>query len=485
MRSKSGFDQAGTIAHQLIGASKQPTIAIIGGGVSGTLVAVHLLKKATAPLHIKLIERRSQLGAGMAYGTHYDCHLLNVPANKISAFPDDPNHFVRWLHQSIDRSLLPTAFVSRKLYGQYIQSLLQAAIAQAASEVRLEQITDEVLSIKLDGNRLVVFLRNGEAQRVDQAVLALGNLPPQTPTLANPRFYQSPRYIPSAWSDRDLSRLDPTQPVLLLGSGLTAVDVVLTLRQQSHRGPIHLVSRRGLLPRSHQATVARSIDWSELTALPLTTRRLVQQVRKQIDRAIEEGYDWRTVIDALRPQTQTLWQNLPLAEKQRFLRHVRAYWECHRHRMAPSIAQQIEAWLKDGVVQLHAARIQTCNEDATGVNVVMRKRGKANLQTLQVQAVINCTGPECNYRKSSHPLIMNLLNAELVHPDSLHLGLDVASNGALITAEGNPSTQLYTLGSLKKGLLWETTAVPEIREQAETLAEELLVNVISTISHKA
>lgn len=463
-----------------------PTIAIIGGGLSGALVAIYLLRAATRPLQIKLIERRSQLGMGLAYSTLQDCHLLNVPANKISAFAEAPNHFLDWLHQHVDRSLPASAFVPRKYYGQYIQASLQQAIANAAPQVQVQQITDEAVSIQPDNKQLVIALGKGDRQFADQVVLALGNPPPSPLPFVDPLLRQSLQYICSATSGQRLSCLEPDATVLLVGSGLTAVDVVLTLRHQGHRGVIHLLSRRGLLPRSHQPaaaqptaarlTVLQPTDWHR-AATPLTTRELLQQIRAQINRANATGQDWRSVLDALRPHTQTLWQNLPLAEKRRFLRHVRPYWDVHRHRLAPSIAQQMDVLLQERRIVLHAGRVQSCQADATGVEVLIRERGSTALHQLRVQAVVNCTGSAGDYRQSANPLMVNLLDAGLTRPDPLHLGLDVDTDGAAIAADGTSSSQLYTLGFPKRGLLWETTAIPEIREQARALAKRLMLNL--------
>jgi uncharacterized NAD(P)/FAD-binding protein YdhS len=464
---------------------KRQSIAIIGGGFSGTMVAIHLLKKATIPLDIYLIERNSQLGRGVAYSTQQPCHVLNVPAHKISAFADDPHHFYRWLQRHHDRTIQPDAFVPRYWYGQYMQSILDEANANASSNVYFESIKDEALSIQPKGTNLGIRLQSGNVLSVNQVVLALGNLPPSDPVIADSSFYQSSRYVRSVWSET-LSHLDPEAPVLLIGSGLTAIDTVLSLRQQGHRGTIHLVSRRGLLPQSHRSTSKSTsgnpCSWEIPDSTPVTIRALLKQIRRQVDRAAETGADWQSVIDALRPHTQTLWQALPSIEQQRFLRHVRPYWEIHRHRLAPAISQHLSTLIHAGIVRLHAARIQTYDENPSGVGVTIRHRGSDNLKTLRVQAVINCTGPNCDYCQSSHPLLTSLLVSGLVRSDALKLGLDVAENGAMIAANGIPSSQLYTLGSSCKGLLWETTAVPEIRSQASTLADQLLLNAMSAVS---
>lgn len=455
----------------------QHTIAIIGGGLSGSLVAAHLLRHAIAPLQIKLVERRPLLGRGVAYSTSLDCHFLNVSVGKMSAFADDPQHFLRWLEGVGEFEA--SSFVPRQLYGQYIQTVLEAAEASALAEVRLERLTQEAIALHPDQESLMVCLGNGQRLRADQVVLALGNFPPNNPPIADPSFYLSRRYIGSPWSIAALGWIPVEQPVVLVGAGLTAVDLALALQQQGHKGAIEMVSRRGLLPQSHQLDHHGypdflSLDFLRATEAPKTVRVLMRRLREAVQAASVKGHNWQTVIDALRPQTQTLWRSLSLEEQQRFLRHVKVYWEVHRHRMAPEVGEAIATMIATGQLTVHAGRIQAYQENAEGVDVQVQKRGSTKITTLRASAVINCTGTACQYRKFQHPLITNLLKLGLICPDSLALGLRVAANGALINPKGLVSKQLYTIGSPRRGDLWETTAAPEIREQARHLAEELL-----------
>ena len=447
------------------------TIAIIGAGFSGLMVAVHLLRKATAPLTIQLIERRSPLGQGVAYSTQLDCHLLNVPVGKISAFSEDPTHFLRWLHQQGFTEIAAETFAPRKLYGKYLQATLAAAVQNASPGVQLECLEDEAIALKPDDDRAVVYLSSGKTLTVDRVVLASGNLPPSHPAIEDPTFYQSPRYVRSAWT-AELSQLPADAPVLLIGSGLTAIDTILTLQQQGHQGKIQLVSRRGLLPQSHRSHHA-SINCQLPPEMPKTLRSLLWQFRQTGESVTAQGGDWRQVIDALRPQTQMIWQQLSPTEQRRFLRHLRPYWESHRHRLAPAIAQTIERLQASGQLQQIAGRIQAFQADATGVDVLIRPKGSQALMCLRSHLVINCTGSESDYRKAAQPLIQNLLATGLSRPDRLRLGLEVDATGALINAAGKASSWLYTLGSTQKGRLWETTAVPELREQANQLAQRL------------
>jgi uncharacterized NAD(P)/FAD-binding protein YdhS len=453
--------------------NKTLRIAIIGGGFSGAMVAVHLLKTITSNIVINLIERKSEIGLGVAYGTEFDCHLLNVPAGKISAFSDDPAHFMRWLrHQKITLPNTNT-FAPRQIYGRYIQALLEEAEIFAQSTVRLERFKNEAIDIKTTPEKVTVYLGSGEKLEVDKVVLALGNFPPANPKVKNPTFYSSQRYINSTWSQKWLNLLSADDPVFLIGSGLTALDVVISLYQRKHKGEIYIVSRRGLLPQSHQLGITYQ-SFLNTSQTPQTISNLVRLVRQEVKTIKELGYDWRAVIDALRSQTQIIWQTLPLKEKRRFLRHVRPYWDIHRHRVAPEIGQVIAELIDSEQVVVYAGRIQAFYEDADGVDVEICKRGSENSEILRSAVVINCTGSQSDYRKLQHPLIQNLLASGLIQPHALNLGLNVATNGALVDANGKVSQQLYTIGSARIGELWETIAVPELREQSRLLAQELL-----------
>ncbi|WP_013324829.1 FAD/NAD(P)-binding protein [Gloeothece verrucosa] len=454
--------------------SQPLTIAIIGGGFSGSMVAIHLLKLATGPLTIKFIEPRPRINVGVAYSTPWECHLLNVPAGQMSAFTDQPDHFWCWL-KDIRSTIEKDAFVPRQLYSRYIRFLLAQAQKQANATVKLEWISDEAISVKPDAKQLEVCLSNGEVIPADRVVLALGNFPPSHPHGINASLKESQRYFTSWDVLPILGSLNPKSSILLLGSGLTMMDIVAALNHQGHQGQIYGVSRRGLLPQPHQPTAAYA-DFLENIEPPTTIRGLMRLVRQEIAQADSLGYDWRSVFNALRPHTQTLWQSLPLAEKRRFLRHLRPYWEIHRHRAIPSLVQMLENLMETGQLTLYAGRVQKYQPEGKNINVFVRPRGRKELLQLPVEVVINCTGAECDYRSLKAPIMINLLANGLVRPDPLHLGLDVANHGALINANGKPSEQLYTLGPPQKGCLWETTAVREIRQQAQQLAKILITS---------
>ncbi|MEH2450352.1 FAD/NAD(P)-binding protein [Nostoc sp.] len=460
-------------------------IAIIGGGFSGSLVAANLLRNATMPLSIKLIERNSEIGRGVAYGTPVDSHLLNVPADKMSAFDDQPNHFLNWLHSNGYEQVTPCTFVPRRVYGDYVQATLKAAQVNAAANVQLEKIVDEAIAIETKPDNTIVYLSSGQCLHVQKAVLALGNFPAILPrpiaTLKND-------HVKDAWSADAITDLNSEDAILLVGTGLTMVDAVVALHQQGFQGQIHTVSRHGLMPCSHKSTAAYPA-FIDVETAPKTARGLLHVVRQELREALTQGHassynrenpsnrlaqDWRAVIDAIRPIIPELWQAMPLPEQKRFLRHVKAYWEVHRHRIAEEIAEVLDAAMESGQLIHYAGRIQSCQEFENGVNVKICERGTHKDIILQVKRIVNCTGANCDYLRLQHPLVASLQEQRLIRPNRLSMGIDTARNGALIDADGNASQMLYTLGTPRKGNLWETTAVPEIRVQAASLAQELL-----------
>jgi uncharacterized NAD(P)/FAD-binding protein YdhS len=417
----------------------------------------------------------------VAYGTQFDGHLLNVRAQSMSAYPETPDHFLRWAQKNYDCSVKAGDFLPRRVYGQYVLSLLHEE--RKLHPGQFQCIQDEAVSVARLGRTTEIRLRNGRTIFADKVVLALGNFPPANPHLpgktpASVRYVSNP-WLPSTSIDpaKYADKGDREKSVLLVGSGLTAVDVAIELRARGFEGTIHTLSRRGLLPQTHQAFVPVPLSWNK--NFPRTTRGLLRLIRAEIHAATVQGGNWRAVIDSLRPVTQEIWRSLPRPEQQRFLRHVRPYWEVHRHRVAPSIGAQLASQLLSGQIQIHAGRITAYREDSDGVTVSYRDRKSGKLVQLLVDRVINCTGPDADLRRVDSLLLSNLISQKLACPDSLFLGLAVSENGALIDSTGTPSRFLYTVGSLRKGSLWETTAVPEIRAQVSELATLLSAEYVS------
>lgn len=445
-------------------SANECTVAIVGGGFAGAALALQLLRQPDTNISVDLFEKGQLLGRGVAYGTEDDCHLLNVPCGKMSAFEDDPTHLLRWAKENVDPAVQPDHFLPRKIYGQYIESLLTHALADP-QRFRWRK-GEEVVSVVRDGATAVVQTASGKTVRAHKVVLALGNFRPSNPFLHG-KDKNSRRYIPFAWDRSALDDAAKEDSVLLVGTGLTAVDIAMSLRARGMTGQIHLLSRRGLLPLSHRVHKKYEGEWIDR---PATARGWLKRLRAAALTTEPQGDDWRGVVDSLRPLTQTIWQEFSLAEKRRFLRHVRPYWDVHRHRIAPQVGSAIEKELKSGGIKNHAGRIIEYREDDLGVDVSYRNRRNGEVRTLRVGRVINCTGPETDCRKLNHPLLANLLAQKLVRPDPLFVGLDVSSDGALIEDSGRSSEFLYAIGPARKSLLWESTAVPEIRAQAAEFA---------------
>lgn len=458
------------------------TVAIVGAGFSGTMVAVHLLKNTDRPLTIKLIDS-NDIGKGVAYSTTSNSHLLNVPAAGMSAFPDDSSHLLRWLkfnYHTLKNWLPnepdPSLFIPRLVYGLYIQSVLQEAEATASSYVKLERIIDEVVGIKPQNRGAIVYLKNQDNFAANKIVLAIGN--GATPPPFSLGKFQSdatnislqPSYIRNAWSKDALTGLEADDSVLLIGTGLTMVDMVMSLRDRHHQGKIYAVSRHGLLPLSHQPSQPYPTFLTKNTA-PKTIRELLKSIRYEIKTATKLGYNWHSVIDSLRPVTQQLWQELPTVEKQRFLRHLTRYWDIHRHRFAAEIGEVFDMLIKNHQLIVKAGKICDISEITNGINVTISRR--QHMSIIEVKRLINCTGIQVDYRASKQPLIADLRTQGLICPNPLG-GLYTLPNGAILDAQGQGSSLLYTLGTPRKGDLWETTSVREIRKQAQLLAATIL-----------
>lgn len=448
-------------------------IVIVGGGCSGTLLAAELSAgSGGSPCEVVVIDPAETPGRGVAYGTRCSSHLLNVPAGQMSAYGRRPAHFSAWARRR-DARVSELSFAPRRLYGDYLGAVWQEATrrpARGSSVVHMRGTATSIMS-GARGKRLRVGLDGGAVIDADHVVLALGNLP--TNAMAPRGIAASARYIANPWHAGALAGV--TGSVLLIGTGLTAVDVALALVDRDIAGPIRAVSRHGLLPRSHRP------DAPAVTPLPGAPReRTVRELIALLRRNAAAHGDWRVAIDELRPHVAAVWRSLPDAERRRFLRHASRFWEIHRHRMAPEVALRVDRLLTSHRLSVRAGVIESHQDIADGVEVVVRRRGAIEREALTVAHVINCTGPQSNLSDAGDPFIDSLLSSRLARPGPYGLGLDAGEDGAVIGADGVPSRGLWAIGPLLRGVEWETTAAREIRHQAGRLAAALLPAGVET-----
>lgn len=447
--------------------ANHPMFGVIGAGFSGSLLTVHLLRSLPDRGRVHLIERRPGFGRGLAYSTGNPSHLLNVRASRMSAFDDDPDHFLRWLDRRADcPDAHPQSFVPRAVYGDYVQGLLGEQLWGDSINHGLYLFPDEAVGLERMPHGVKILMACGRTLTVDKVVLAVGNFPPEAPRAVQ-GLASCPHYLADPWDDEALAAIAPEMPVLVIGSGLTMVDFVLSMLERGHRGPITALSRHGLLPHRHADGPAPQ-EWRALTP-PLRLSALLQAVRQRA-----EQQDWRAVVDGMRPHLPDWWRGMSHSERRRFLRHLRPWWDIHRHRMAPEVADRLEDVLRRGQLTVLAGQIVEVRERADGVDVTYRPRGTDARCGVPAGRIINCSGPCSDYSRVTQPLLRRLLTDGVVRPDPLRLGLEVDGELRLVDRQGCPNDWLYALGPVTRGSYWETTAVPEIRRQAKWLAERLI-----------
>lgn len=472
--------------NQTVETVAEKTLIIVGGGFSGTLAALLAHRQG---MGVVLVERAARAGLGLAYGACDGAHLLNVPVARMEVGLEPS--FAAWLTASgadLSAALaeaggdLAQAFVPRALFGAYMAAQLEAALAAAGPGPRLRRVRGEVVEV-LQRPAPGVVLADGRRFSGTHVVLATGNLPPKPPRGADGDFYDSPRFIPDPWAPGVLAALPPEAPLLLIGTGLTLVDVALQLAASGHRGPLIAVSRHGLLPATHQAGGAFEPFLSpQLAPGP---RAGLQAIRAAVRQARAAGVPWPRVMDAVRPAIATIWSHWPQVEKARFLRHARTYWDVHRHRMAPRVAARLAALLQSGQLRTLAGRIRGYDSRPEGVTVTIRQRGGhtrdgGTTQAVTVAAVLNCTGPRSDFAVLGQPPFAALRDGGRIVPDALGLGLE-SQGCALVDRYGSASDWLYALGPLTRPAWWEITAVPEIAAQVHRLIGDLAAGTVQPV----
>ncbi|WP_208643326.1 FAD/NAD(P)-binding protein [Streptomyces diastatochromogenes] len=446
---------------------KRQTVAIVGAGAAGALAAVQLCETATrrrTPLDVVLIDAAPEAGRGTAYATHDPRHRLNVPAGNMSAYPDDSGHFIRWLCRHGEPEVTGADYATRYRYGAYLADTLGQAIVRAHGTVGVRRLRTRAESCTgTPDGRVELRLADGGPLTADAAVLATGPAAP-TAAWAPPALRASPRFIGAPWVPGALDGArDGTDDVLLVGTGLTAVDLALTLDRPGRT--VHALSRNGLLPQPHALGPAGVMPAPQDlydTSLGLLRRA----VYRHLSRSVRTHGDWRPGLDSLRPHTTRLWRSLTPEEREDFLAREGALWNTHRHRMAPATAEHVLRARTARRLQVHTGTVVRATATGGGPLAVELSDGR----TLHVGWVVDCTGPG---RRPDDPLWRALFASGTVVPGPQGMGA-ATRDGRLLDARGEAGLPLFTLGAPRRGELWETTAIPEIRVQAAELAQQLL-----------
>ncbi|HVQ57778.1 MAG TPA: FAD/NAD(P)-binding protein [Solirubrobacterales bacterium] len=449
-------------------------VAVIGGGAAGTLSAIHLTAaRAAGRLEVVLIDREGEFGPGVAYGTEDPLHLLNVPAIRMGGISGDPEHFHRWLRKA-GHEAAPEDFVPRHLFGQYLRELLDRTELEGGPLVQLERVRGEAVALtEPPSGGVEIELAGGERIHADQAVLAVGALPAADPVPVADELRAAGAYVPNPWAPGALDAAAGDDSVLVIGTGLTMVDVALSLGAAAGGPTIRALSRNGLVPRRHRP------DLTSLGSFPVPEdadrlEPIAMALLEQSGRAAALGGDWRDAIDSMRHDTPRIWRGLRLSEKRRFLAEWQRLWDVHRFRMAPRVADGFEALRANGRLSVEAASILAIEPAGPRVRVTFKPAAGDGVEAVEVDRVINCSGAGANVARSAPPLLASLLAVGAARADELGLGLDVDRAGALIDAAWRPSSRLHLVGCLRKGVEWEAIGITEIRDHAAAIARAAL-----------
>ncbi|WP_428151284.1 FAD/NAD(P)-binding protein [Brevundimonas sp.] len=435
-------------------AGRIDRVAIVGGGFSGSMLAARLAETGIAST---LINRTPDFGLGVAYSTPFDGHLLNVRSSRMSALATQPDHFVRWLEANAPEVSDPDGFAPRLIFGRYVQARL--AGIEAGHPGLIRRVVGEVAGIEADG----VTLSDGLKVAADAVVLTTGNPAPRTASGGSRRVISDP------WAPGALEVIGSDDEVLIVGTGLTMVDMLLSLEGRGWRGRAKALSRRGLLPRAH----GERPDPAEPPTPALLDGALSSRMAEA--RAVSRRSGWREMMEGLRPITADLWGRADTATRGRIVRHLRPWWDVHRHRLAPRIGAHIDRLLADDRLTVVSGRVKAITADADGVRLDWRPRQGPARQPLTACWLIDCTGP--GHAPEGDPVTGSLLTGGRARLDPLRLGLELDDSGRVLDADGRADPRLFVLGPPARAAFWETIAVPDIRKRIEDVVSALTAPV--------
>jgi len=465
-------------------ALRHADILIVGGGLSGAMLAAQLLR-LPGKRSVLVIEPRAELGRGEAYSAVELGHTLNGNAARMSVDPDNADDLTQWLTEHVaaggwpesDQQHVPISelFPPRGLFGVYVQQrLTEAQAVGALNGSTVEHVRAEVVDLETLDDSVRLTLSDGRRLQGAYGVLATGMFPaartPQTQSSGVNAAALDP------WDVTAMQQLDPQSTVLIIGSGLTMVDAVVSLEQAGHRGPINVFSRHGLLPHVRRQPPAWVDFLAEDTTLR-TPRQLVRELRRHCRDAIAQGIDWQAPLDTVRAHIGRLWNQATDAQRRQFVRHVRPWWESHHHRSPPLSAELVARLHGEGRLQIEAASFKGLapSTHSDNVSLYIRRRGETETSVVSGAALINSSGIEYDWRRVARPLPRQLLARGLIQPGPLALGIAAAVDGAVLDASGNVSDRLFAMGPPLRGMWWESTAVTDVASQAKALAARLSI----------
>ncbi len=451
------------------------SVVVVGGGLAGALFVVHLSRLARLPLAITILEPRTRLGAGVAYSGDEPSHITNVPAASMSVDPDDPGAFARWVGRHGDRPQGDErdVYPRRWLFGDYAGELVKEVLA-GRPEIGLVHLQQHAREIARTADGFIIQT-DIQSFAADAVVLATGNPAPQLPDVLKPVSH-SPRCIADPWAPKVLADVPSQARVLIVGTGLTMGDTVAVLRASGHTGEIVAMSRRGQIPRRGLACAVE--PFGDFRQPPSTALGLLRLFRAEVRRAVADGSSWYAVLAAARREAWCLWAALPRAERSRFVRHLRLFYEVHRHIMAGPVYDMIADERRSGGLQVLAARLRLVRPKGLGFEVELQPRGggPASVQHESFDVIVNCTGPSYATLTRTDPLWASLTRQGLVRSDGAGLGPEADRQGRATDASGTAQPHLLLGGTLARSAFGELTGVREISAEARLAVEGLLAS---------
>jgi len=467
--------------------ARHPRIGIIGGGFTGAVFAVHLARAAQTALDIEIIEPREALGAGLAYGSCEPEHRINVPSDRLIVFTEDPHHFSDWLKRTgaweADAFALTAQgdhYSKRHDFAAYIADLLAEARAHNPSGSTIAHRRTIATGLSREGAQWRVTGEDGSVALYDEVVLCATYGRPAFRWTLTDGADQLPYLVRNPWDWATIKTIPADADVFIIGTGLTMCDVVVTLRKGGHTGKIRAVSRRALTPRQH-GDFDGSLDLFENTVPPGTALGLLRLVRRRIEELAAQGRSWHAVVDAVRRNLACYWSTLPIKERSKIVRRLRSYWDVHRFRMAPQVAELLATGQREGWLELNAGHIGSIGREGERFAVTWTPKGEA-ARTELYGAIINCTGPDGDLTRSGNPLLRAAIADGLMRPDALRVGIDVDAQGHALDGKGTPTPHLWAAGPLARAIVGEATGVPETSSHARHVADVLAATLAHNVN---